>query len=155
MKDFLNSQWAVINDNMLELNLCIQSLTEESACSAGDPGFIPGSRRFPGKGNCNPFQSSCLESSMGHTESDTTEQRTHTLTLTHTHKASQLWWISIRIYNHDWFSLRCAEYYLQLLSSLSFLISIGKKKWRDIVISTWKIPLRDIKSIRYIDSLFY
>ena len=85
MKDFLNSQWAVINDNMLELNLCIQSLTEESACSAGDPGLIPGSRRFPGKGNGNPFQYSCLESSMGHTESDTTEQLTHTHTHTHTH----------------------------------------------------------------------
>ena len=64
MKDFLNSQWAVINDNMLELNLCIQSLTEESACSAGDPGLIPGSGRSPGEGNGNPLQYSCLENPM-------------------------------------------------------------------------------------------
>ena len=33
---------------------------EESACSAGDPGLIPGSRRSPGGGNENPLQYSCL-----------------------------------------------------------------------------------------------
>ena len=36
----------------------------ESACSAGDPGLIPGLRRFPGEGNGNPLQYSCLENSM-------------------------------------------------------------------------------------------
>ena len=35
-----------------------------SACSAGDPGSIPGSGRFPGEGNGNPLQYSCLENSM-------------------------------------------------------------------------------------------
>ena len=35
-----------------------------SACSAGDPGSIPGSRRSPGEGNGTPLQSSCLENSM-------------------------------------------------------------------------------------------
>ena len=29
-----------------------------------DAGWIPGSRRFPGGGNDNPFQYSCLENSM-------------------------------------------------------------------------------------------
>ena len=33
----------------------------ETACSAGDPGSIPGSGRSPGEGNGNPFQHSCLE----------------------------------------------------------------------------------------------
>ena len=37
---------------------------EESACSAGDPGSIPGSGRSPGEGNGNSLQYSCLESSM-------------------------------------------------------------------------------------------
>ena len=37
---------------------------KESACNAGDPGSIPGSRRFPGEGNGNPLQYSCLENSM-------------------------------------------------------------------------------------------
>ena len=37
---------------------------KESACSAGDPGSVPGLRRSPGKGNGNPLQYSCLESSM-------------------------------------------------------------------------------------------
>ena len=35
-----------------------------SACSAGDPGSIPGSGRCPGEGNGNPLQYSCLENSM-------------------------------------------------------------------------------------------
>ena len=34
------------------------------ACNAGDPGSIPGSRRFPGEGNGNPLQYSCLENLM-------------------------------------------------------------------------------------------
>ena len=35
-----------------------------SACSAGDPGLIPGSGRSPGEGNSNPLQYSCLENPM-------------------------------------------------------------------------------------------
>ena len=34
---------------------------EESACSAGDAGLIPGSGRSPGGGRGNPLQHSCLE----------------------------------------------------------------------------------------------
>ena len=34
---------------------------KESACSAGDLGSIPGLGRFPGGGNGNPLQYSCLE----------------------------------------------------------------------------------------------
>ena len=37
---------------------------KESACNRGDTGFIPGSGRFPGEGNGNPFQYSCLENPM-------------------------------------------------------------------------------------------
>ena len=37
---------------------------KESACNAGDPGSIPGQGRFPGEGNGNPHQYSCLENSM-------------------------------------------------------------------------------------------
>ena len=33
-------------------------------CNAGDPCLIPRSGRFPGKGNGNPLQYSCLENSM-------------------------------------------------------------------------------------------
>ena len=35
-----------------------------SAYSAGDPGLIPGSGRFPGEGNGKPLQYSCLENPM-------------------------------------------------------------------------------------------
>ena len=37
---------------------------EESPCNAGDLGLIPGSGRFPGEGNGNPLQYSCLENPM-------------------------------------------------------------------------------------------
>ena len=52
----------------------------------GDPDLIPGLGRFPGAGNGNPLQYSCLENpmdggdwglqSIGSQESDTTEQLT-------------------------------------------------------------------------------
>ena len=37
---------------------------KESACNAGDPGSIPGSKRSPGEGNGNPLQYSYLDNSM-------------------------------------------------------------------------------------------
>ena len=37
---------------------------KESACSAGDPGWIPGLGRFSGKGDGNPLQYSGLENAM-------------------------------------------------------------------------------------------
>ena len=57
---------------------------KESAHSAGDLGSVLGLGRFPGEGNGNPLQYSCLENSMdrgawqattvhGVSESDTTE----------------------------------------------------------------------------------
>ena len=53
-----------------------------SVYNSGDLGLIPGSGRFPGEGNGNPLQYSCLESPMdggawcpwGRKESDMTEQ---------------------------------------------------------------------------------
>ena len=35
-----------------------------SACNAGDLGSISGSEKYPGEGNGNPLQYSCLENSM-------------------------------------------------------------------------------------------
>ena len=37
---------------------------EESACSAGDLGSIPGLGRSPGEGNGNPLQYPCLDNPM-------------------------------------------------------------------------------------------
>ena len=68
------------------------SVGEESACSAGDPGSIPGLGRFPGEGNCNPLQHSCLENSTdrpwGRKESDATERLTLSLSFTSYEKDS-------------------------------------------------------------------
>ena len=38
--------------------------SKESACNSEDLGLIPGSGRFPGEGNDNPLQYSCLENPM-------------------------------------------------------------------------------------------
>ena len=40
------------------------SVGKESDCNAGDPGPIPGLGRYPGEGNGNPLQYSCLENPM-------------------------------------------------------------------------------------------
>ena len=40
------------------------SEVKASASNAGDPGSIPRSGRFPGEGNGNPLQYSCLKNSM-------------------------------------------------------------------------------------------
>ena len=37
---------------------------KESGCNAGDPGSTPWVGRYPGEGNGNPLQYSCLENSM-------------------------------------------------------------------------------------------
>ena len=47
-----------------ELGFPCSSVGKESACSAGDPGLIPGSGKYPVKGNGNPLQYSCLDNPM-------------------------------------------------------------------------------------------
>jgi len=39
----------------------VAQMVKASAYNVGDPGLIPGSERFPGEGNGNPLQYSCLE----------------------------------------------------------------------------------------------
>ena len=41
-------------------------MVKQSACSAGDPGSIPGLERSPGEGNGNPLQYACHSQSMGY-----------------------------------------------------------------------------------------
>ena len=56
--------WATeLNRNNCE-GLPDDSVSKESACNAGDTGSVPGSGRFPGGGNSNLLQYSCLENPM-------------------------------------------------------------------------------------------
>ena len=51
-------------DRMVALGFPGGSNGKESACNAGDLGWIPGSRRSPGEGNGYPLQYSSLENVM-------------------------------------------------------------------------------------------
>ena len=66
---------------------------KESACSAGDPGLIPGSGRSPGGGNGNPLQYSCLDNPTDRGAWRATVQGVtrvgHDLGLSHHHRAFQ------------------------------------------------------------------
>ena len=63
--------------------ICCTSNGKESSCKAGEQGSVPELERFPGQGNGNPFQYSCLGNPMdrgawwdtvhGVAESDSTE----------------------------------------------------------------------------------
>ena len=60
----LNKRLSSLNKLKNSCGLPYSSDGKESACNAGDPGFILGSGRSPGEGNGNPLQYSCLENSM-------------------------------------------------------------------------------------------
>ena len=62
---------SLLRVGFLQLQCALSSWTspvaqkaKASACNAGDLGLIPGSGRFPGGGNGNPLQYSCLENPM-------------------------------------------------------------------------------------------
>ena len=49
---------------MVKILQARSSVSKESACNAGDPGSIPGWEIYPGEGNGDPLQYSCLENPM-------------------------------------------------------------------------------------------
>ena len=54
----------VLNFTTKSLGFPHSSVGKESVCNAGDLSLIPGLGRFPGEGNGNPLQYSCLENPM-------------------------------------------------------------------------------------------
>ena len=60
----LSSQTKIFALLYFDLGFPCGSDGKESACNAGDPGSIPEPGRFPGEGDSNPLQYSCLENSM-------------------------------------------------------------------------------------------
>ena len=61
---FRSSAYHFYNRSQLKQGFPGGSDGKESACNAGNPGFIPGSERSPGERNGYSFQYSCLGNSM-------------------------------------------------------------------------------------------
>ena len=88
-----------------------------SVYNAGDLGSIPGSGKFPGEGNGNPLQYSCLENPM--------------------HRGAWCWLLSMGLQRvgHDWatslcFFQLCIREYFKIISplfSLYFELTLKKK----------------------------
>ena len=55
--------WATVHGVTKRASLVAQTV-KRLVCNAGDPALIPGLGRFPGEGNGNPLQYSCLENPM-------------------------------------------------------------------------------------------
>ena len=60
-----------------------------SAYNAGDPGSIPGSGSFPGEGNGNPLQYSCLENPM---HGGVRQATVHEVAKSQTRLSDFTWW---------------------------------------------------------------
>ena len=58
------SQVSISGCDFSSATINVAQLVKESACSTGDLGSIPGSRRSPGEGNGNPLRYSSLENPM-------------------------------------------------------------------------------------------
>ena len=98
---------------------------EESACSAGDPGSIPGSGRSPGEGNGNPLQYS--ESSIPWTE-----------------EPGRLHSMGLQRVGHDW-AINTQVPFLYLLFLHKFTVLLlrfyyGPKLWPLSVAHHWVFP---------------
>ena len=61
---FKNDNKAAYNDVCVTVGFPGGSVVKNLPASAGDTGLIPGSRRSPGEGNCNPPWYSCLGNPM-------------------------------------------------------------------------------------------
>ena len=84
-----------------------------SACNVGDPGSIPGLGRFPGEGNGNPLQYSCLE--------NPTEEEPGGLQSTGSHRVGHDWATSLS-------SLRFPAYRLLInIQGFMFHVPTGMK----------------------------
>ena len=120
--------------------------SKESTCDAGDPGLIPESGRFPGEGNDNPLQYSCLENSM---DREAWWSTIHGITKSWTHPPdSSMLSQMLEFPSLDrWIILHCTyiSYFLHSLSSLSFIPhiqSLNRSYWLYLqnISRIWLLP---------------
>ena len=87
--------------------------SKESAYNSGDLGLIPGSGRFPGEGNGNPLQYSCLENSMNRGAWRAAVHGSHRVGH---HLGTEQQQQQLYLYNQEWHPApgRCVESVIQL-----------------------------------------
>ena len=101
---------------------------KESACSAQDPGSIPGLGRSPGEGNGNPLQYSCLENSW-------------------TEEPGGLQFIGLQKAGHDWVTNIFTSF---ILCGIPLTYILGrKKKWLcdDFSDTCFETSIKDIVTL--------
>ena len=83
--------------------------SKESACNAREPGSVPGLGRYPGEGNGNPLQYSCLENFMdrGAWGQQSMWSQSHTQLSMHTHKVNKTWTALLSLFYSFWYLHFC------------------------------------------------
>ena len=82
--------WSGYSSSFLTLGFPDSSVGKESACSAGDPGLLPGLGRSPEEGKGYPLQYAGLENSMGWIIHGVAKSRTRLSNFHFTFLASEL-----------------------------------------------------------------
>ena len=77
------------------------SVSKETACDSGDLGLIPGLGRYPGEGNGNTPQYSCLENPVGRRDgrlqSIGRKSWTHLSTIFLSFNALEIPWVTLKV----------------------------------------------------------
>ena len=141
----VSKSWTRLSD-WTELNWVIPCFPggsdgKESICNAGDLGLIPGLGRWPGEGNDNPLQYSCLENPIDFRRAwqaavhGITKSQTRRMTNTHTLSASMH-----QLHTHTSLTLRnlvwplCSWTVPSLASVSQPCFTAG---WEDLISQQW------------------
>ena len=130
--------------------MAVNSDGKESAHNAGDLGLISGSGRFPGEGNGNPLQYSCLENSVDRgawraTVHGVTKSQTRLSNL-HTHTNTQLGFVPYSLYQNKFYTSQMFKY--KKLENIKSL----KKRFKKNSLILRELSKQDTEPRKYINN---